>query len=69
MPLFDFKCLGCGYIWKDYFLHKWLRKQEWPICQLCGQPMEKLVSAASFVLKGAGFYSTDYKKKDTRGEE
>ncbi len=30
-------------------------------CQVCESPVEKLVSASSFQLKGSGWYVTDYK--------
>jgi predicted nucleic acid-binding Zn ribbon protein len=31
-------------------------------CEQCGQPVKKLISNTSFVLKGSGWYVTDYGK-------
>ena len=36
------------------------------ICPSCGGPMKKMISNTSFVLKGSGWYVTDYAGKDKK---
>lgn len=32
-------------------------------CEICEAPVERLISASSFILKGGGWYAHDYTKK------
>lgn len=32
-------------------------------CEVCDAPAERLISASSFILKGGGWYVTDYARK------
>jgi predicted nucleic acid-binding Zn ribbon protein len=34
------------------------------ICPSCGGALNKLISHTSFILKGTGWYATDYGRKD-----
>jgi len=34
----------------------------------CGGEFKKVMSNSSFILKGSGWYSTDYAKKDSKNE-
>ena len=36
------------------------------ICPSCGGTMKKMISSTSFVLKGSGWYVTDYAGKDKK---
>ncbi len=60
MPIYEYTCSLCG-----AHLEK-LQKANDPApvdCPKCGKPgLEKQVSAASFSLKGSGWYASDYKK-------
>jgi putative FmdB family regulatory protein len=62
MPTYDFKCLACGHKF-DRFLRI---SDDSPIkCPKCGGPIERIISAGGgFILKGSGFYATDYRKAD-----
>ncbi len=57
MPIYEYECQGCGK------LHEIMQKiTEPPVakCPDCGGEMRKLISNTSFVLKGTGWYMTDY---------
>ena len=57
MPIYEYRCQGCG---KRHELLQ--RHNDTPpaACPDCGGEMKKLVSSTSFVLKGTGWYKTDY---------
>ncbi len=59
MPLYEFECQHCRKI--SEFLMK-LSDQPPTTCVHCSQgPMRKVVSKTNFVLKGQGWYETDFK--------
>ena len=59
MPIYEYRCTDCGYQ-KEY-----LRKMsDAPLtdCPKCGATtLRKMVTAAGFMLKGSGWYATDFK--------
>lgn len=62
MPLYEYRCEDCGeYIEK-------IQKFSDPlltVCEKCNGKLNKIMSQSSFVLKGAGWYLTDYAKKSS----
>ncbi len=60
MPLYEYKCLGCGYVSEAI-----QRMSDPPLstCDRCGGELEKLLSAPAFQFKGTGWYVTDYAGK------
>jgi putative FmdB family regulatory protein len=59
MPIYEYQCEACG-----HRLEKLQKISDEPLqhCPACGAPkLTKLVSAAAFRLKGAGWYETDFK--------
>lgn len=60
MPIYEYECLNCGK------MHEALRKfSDKPLskCPKCGGTLKKLISNTSFILKGTGWYKTDYASK------
>ena len=60
MPIYEYQCRSCG-----HSLEKLQRISDEPLtdCPECGRAeLHRLVSAAGFRLKGAGWYETDFKK-------
>ncbi|MGD0884008.1 MAG: FmdB family zinc ribbon protein [Thermodesulfovibrionales bacterium] len=57
MPIYEYECLKCG---KGHEIMQ--RHNELPLtkCPDCGGEVKKLISNSSFVLKGTGWYKTDY---------
>ena len=64
MPIYEYKCQSCG-----HELEKLQRMNDERLkdCPECGKAeLHRLVSAAGFRLKGAGWYETDFKKGDKK---
>lgn len=59
MPIYEYRCASC-----EHTLEALQRMSDEPlkICPSCGtESLSKMVSAASFRLKGGGWYETDFK--------
>jgi putative FmdB family regulatory protein len=59
MPIYEYKCQSCG-----HELEKLQRISDPSLtdCPFCDEPaLQRLMSAAGFRLKGAGWYETDFK--------
>ena len=69
MPIYEYQCDSC-----DHKMEKLQKIKDDPLkeCPECNEPsLKKLVSAAAFRLKGAGWYETDFKtgsKKNVSGD-
>jgi putative FmdB family regulatory protein len=64
MPIYEYRCQSCG-----HELEKLQRMSDAALtdCPECGKStLKRLVSAAGFRLKGAGWYETDFKKSNQR---
>lgn len=61
MPIYEYKCGKCGVI------EVMQRITEGPLkkCPTCRSKVERQISRGSFILKGSGWYATDYAKKGT----
>ena len=57
MPIYEYQCASCGK--RQEVLQ---RHDAAPLttCAECGGQMRKLISNTSFVLRGTGWYKTDY---------
>jgi putative FmdB family regulatory protein len=73
MPIYEYACASC-----DHHLEALQKMSEDPLvfCPECGEEsLRKMVSAAAFVLKGSGWYETDFKNsgkekpKDTKASD
>lgn len=59
MPIYEYRCVNC-----DHAMEALQRMSDDPlkVCPSCGkETLSKMVSAASFRLKGGGWYETDFK--------
>ena len=64
MPIYEYRCDSCGA--KIEALQK-MSDKPLKVCSACGAAsLRKLVSAASFRLKGEGWYETDFKTGDKK---
>jgi len=57
MPIREYKCTKCG---DTTEVIQKINEKPLEICSKCGGKLEKLISNSSFVLKGSGWYKTDY---------
>ena len=62
MPIYEYRCSGCGHI-----NEVWQRFSDPPLvkCEVCGGSVKKIISHNTFHLKGPGWYVTDYASKGT----
>jgi putative FmdB family regulatory protein len=67
MPIYEYECKRCEHLFEEL-----LQAMEEPPnkCPSCGSKrLKRLVSRSSFVLKGEGWYVTDYARKDKKEKE
>lgn len=57
MPIYEYKCTKCG---KQHEIMQKITDKPLTECSECGGKMKKMISNTSFVLKGTGWYATDY---------
>lgn len=61
MPIYEYQCQDCS---KQHELIVRHNENPLTVCPDCGGQMKKLISRTTFVLKGTGWYVTDYASKD-----
>ena len=64
MPIYEYACLAC-----DHHFEKIQKMSDAPVrkCPACGKlKAKRLISRSAFVLKGAGWYVTDYPSQDRK---
>lgn len=71
MPIYEYVCLKCK---KEQEIMQKFSDNPLSTCPECGGELKKLISSTSFVLKGTGWYATDYgskkkKKSDKKSEK
>jgi putative FmdB family regulatory protein len=61
MPIYEYKCEECGAEFEE-----WQKFSDPPVdtCPTCGGKASRLISRSTFILKGTGWYVTDYGRKD-----
>jgi putative FmdB family regulatory protein len=65
MPIYEYRCQDCGKVHE--FIQKFSDAPKTE-CPECGGRLEKLISNTSFVLKGSGWYVTDYASGDRKNK-
>lgn len=60
MPIYEYRCQDCG---KDLEVMQKITESPLEVCPSCGGSLQRLISNTSFVLKGTGWYATDYARK------
>jgi putative FmdB family regulatory protein len=66
VPIYEYKCAKCGR--KFEYMQK-MSDPPMKKCEKCGGKLDKLVSAAGFVLKGGGWYKDLYASSKRDGGE
>jgi putative FmdB family regulatory protein len=57
VPTYEYHCDGCG---RDFEVRQRISEAPLTACDVCGGAVRRLLSAAPFILKGEGWYVTDY---------
>jgi putative FmdB family regulatory protein len=65
MPIYEYECLNCGN--KLEVIQKF-KDKPLETCPQCNGRLHKLISQSSFILKGNGWYVTDYARTDKKKE-
>ncbi len=60
MPVYEYSCQGCG---KELEVMQKITENPLETCPSCGGALQRLISSTSFILKGTGWYATDYARK------
>ncbi len=82
MPIYEYRCTKCN---EEFEVTQKITDDPLTVHESCGGELKKLITKTSFVLKGSGWYVTDYpsperknalktekpadKKKDTKTEK
>lgn len=57
MPIYEYRCNDCQQVFEEW--QKGFEDREM-FCPVCGGASFRLISSSAFVLKGSGWYVTDY---------
>ena len=66
MPIYEYECDDCG---KQCEVIQKFDDKPLSSCPDCGGHMHKLISHTSFILKGTGWYVTDYASPERKKEK
>lgn len=58
MPIYEYQCPKCQHVFEEMVSLSQAHGEE--PCPLCGAPSPRMISHTSFVLKGGGWYVSDY---------
>ncbi len=64
MPVYEYECLKCK---KKHEIMQRITENPLTDCPDCGGTMKKIISSTTFVLKGSGWYATDYGSSNHSG--
>jgi len=57
MPIYEYKCVDCN---EQFEVMQRITDDPLSTCEHCGGELKRLITSTSFVLKGSGWYVTDY---------
>ncbi len=63
MPIYEYKCTKCS---EQFEVTQKITDDPLTDCSSCGGKLKKLITNTSFVLKGSGWYVTDYPSADRK---
>lgn len=58
MPIYEYQCPKCQHVFEEMVSLSQAHGEE--PCPLCGAPSPRMISHTSFVLRGGGWYVSDY---------
>jgi putative FmdB family regulatory protein len=69
VPTYEYECPKCPRVFE---VKQRITEPKLEVCERCGGPIHRLLSATPFILKGGGWYVTDYpsesRKKASKSE-
>jgi putative FmdB family regulatory protein len=63
MPIYEYRCVKCN---EQFEVMQKITDDPLSTCELCGGNLKRLITNTSFVLKGSGWYVTDYPSPDRK---
>jgi len=63
LPIYEYECKKCK---KHFEITQKITDAPLIECSSCGGELKKLITSTSFVLKGSGWYATDYPSADRK---
>lgn len=57
MPIYEYECRQCN---KTFEVRQSITEAPLSACPTCGEPVRKIISPSSFMLKGGGWYADGY---------
>jgi len=69
VPTYEYECPKCPRVFE---VRQRISEPALTVCDVCGGPIHRLLAAAPFILKGEGWYVTDYpseSRKKARSSE
>jgi putative FmdB family regulatory protein len=64
MPIYEYHCKKCGV----FEVTQRITESPLAVCPTCEGDVRRLISHTSFVLKGSGWYATDYARSNGKSE-
>ncbi len=65
MPIYEYRCDSCGV----FEISQRITEDPLKKCPTCKSKVQRLISNTSFMLKGNGWYATDYGRSKSSGNE
>ena len=64
MPTYEYRCVSC-----EHQFERFQRMSDDPVkvCEMCGEPVKRLLFPVAIQFKGNGFYTTDYARRSALG--
>ena len=64
MPTYEYRCVTC-----EHQFERFQRMSDEPVkeCEVCGEPVKRLLFPVAIQFKGNGFYTTDYARRNSLG--
>jgi len=66
MPIYEYYCEDCSH---EFEVTQKITDKPKSVCPKCGGHVKKLISHTTFVLKGSGWYVTDYGGKKAESKD
>jgi putative FmdB family regulatory protein len=63
MPVYEYRCTKCS---EQFEVNQKITDTPLTECSSCGGELKKLITNTSFVLKGSGWYVTDYPSSERK---
>jgi putative FmdB family regulatory protein len=65
MPTYEYRCDECG---NEFEAIQKITEDPLKSCSKCGGQVQRLIAATNFILKGSGWYKTDYASGPSESE-